>query len=99
MKRFHAFCVKYDITNPFPLSEQLLCSFAAFLADQSLAPQTGKSYLSALRNMQISLGTAGPQGSIILANAEEGASRDQPNSHAQRVPTPHSAPNHSPGDD
>ena len=61
MKRFHSFCTDYDIFTPFPLTEQLLCTFAAFLADQGLAPQTIKSYLSAVRNMQISLGLPDPR--------------------------------------
>ena len=47
--------------NPFPVTEHLLCCFAAFLADQGLAPQTGKSYLSAVRSMQISLGLPDPR--------------------------------------
>ena len=33
-----------------------MCCFAAFLADEGLAPQTGKCYLPAVRSMQISLG-------------------------------------------
>ena len=61
MKRFHTFCLKYSVLTPFPLTEQLLCSFAAFLADQELAPQTIKSYLAAVRNMQISLGLPDPR--------------------------------------
>ncbi len=55
MKRFHGFCDRYNVVSPFPVTEMLLCSFAAFLADQGLAPQTGKGYLAAVRNMQISL--------------------------------------------
>ena len=47
--------------TPFPLSEQLLCGFAAHLATQGLAPQTGKAYLSALRSTQISLGLPDPR--------------------------------------
>ena len=61
MKRFHSFCTDYNIFTPFPLTEQLLCTFAASLADQGLAPQTIKSYLSAVRNMQISLGLPDPR--------------------------------------
>ena len=61
MKRFHTFCTTYNVNTPFPLTEHLLCSFAAFLADQQLAPQTIKSYLSALRNIQISLGLPDPR--------------------------------------
>jgi len=55
MKWFHGLCVKYNVLNPFLVSEHLLYCFAAFLADQGLAPQTGKSCLSAVWNMQISL--------------------------------------------
>ena len=49
--------------QPFPLSEKLLCSF---LADQGLAPQTGKSYLSALQMKQISLGLPDPRHQLSL---------------------------------
>ena len=56
MKRFHTFCSLFDIHSPFPVTEHLLCSFAAHLADQGLAPQTIKGYLAAVRNTQISLG-------------------------------------------
>ena len=45
MERFHAFCIKYDIYDPFLMSEHLMCCFAAHLADEGLAPQTGKGYL------------------------------------------------------
>ena len=48
VKRFHSFCIAYNILNPFPLSGNLLCSCAAYSAVQGLVPQTGKSYLSAL---------------------------------------------------
>ena len=61
MKRFHQFCTMYNVDTPFPLTEHTLCCFSAYLADQGLAPQTGKSYLSALRSMQISLGLPDPR--------------------------------------
>ena len=75
---FHSFCMQYNVTQPFPLTERLLCIFAAYLADQGLAPQTGKSYLLALRNMQISLGLPDPrkQSSLpILKRVQAGISR------------------------
>lgn len=78
MKRFHSFCRVYNIFTPFPVTEQLLCSFAAFLADQGLAPQTVKSYLSAVRNSQISLGLPDPrdQSSLpILKRVQAGIAR------------------------
>ena len=61
IRRFYKFCTTYSINTPFPLSEQLLCSYAAFLADQGLASQTIKSYLSALRNLQLTLGLPDPR--------------------------------------
>ena len=61
MCRFYKFCTMYSINTPFPLSEQLLCSYAAFLADQGLASYTIKSYLSALRNLQLTLGLPDPR--------------------------------------
>ena len=63
---------------PFPVSEQLLCSFVAYLADQGLAPQTVKGYLSAINNMQISLGMPDPRehSSLpILKRVQTGVSR------------------------
>lgn len=78
MKRFHNFCVTYNVSSPFPLSEQLLCAFVAFLADQCLAPQTSKAYLSALRSMQISLGFPDPRehSSLpVLKRVQAGISR------------------------
>ena len=65
-------------TPSLPVSEQLLCTFTAFLADQGLAPQTIKSYLAAVRNMQISLGFPDPreQSSLpILKRVQAGISR------------------------
>ena len=78
MKRFHSFCSKYQINSPFPLTEQTLCSYAAYLADNNLAPQTVKSYSSALRNAQISLGLPDPrdQSSLpVLKRVQAGISR------------------------
>ena len=60
------------------MTEQLLCSFAAYLADQGLSPQTGKVYMAAIRNMQISLGLPDPreQSSLpILKRVQAGISR------------------------
>ena len=61
MHRFHNFCTTYNVTSPFPLTEQLLCTYASYLADQQHTPQTIKSYLSALRSWQISLGLPDPK--------------------------------------
>ena len=53
-KRFYDFCVRYSLYNPFPVSEQLLCQFATFLAED-LVVQSIKTYLAAVCNMHISL--------------------------------------------
>jgi hypothetical protein len=66
MRRFTAFCDRYQVQDPFPVTETLLCSFAAFLGDEGLAPQTIKSYLSAIRNTQLSLGLPDPRETSAL---------------------------------
>ena len=78
MRRFHSFCTLFNIHAPFPVTEQLLCSFAAYLADQGLSPQTIKGYLAAVRNTQISLGFPDPrdQSSLpILKRVQAGIQR------------------------
>ena len=66
LKRFHAFCVEFNVYTPFPVTEELLCCFVVYLANQGLAPQTGKTYLAAIRSMQISLGLPEPRDSSSL---------------------------------
>ena len=66
LKKFHNFCTKYNIRYPFPVTEQLLCYFAAYIATQGLAPQTRKAYLSAVRSMQVSLGLPDPRDNSSL---------------------------------
>eukprot|EP00731_Ephydatia_muelleri_P036129 Em0203g4a len=61
LRRFYSFCTKYDVFTPFPVTEKLLCYFAAALANEGLAPQTIKCYLSGVRSMQISLGLPPPR--------------------------------------
>ena len=53
LHRFGSFCSLYSIVSPFPVSEALLCYYASFLATQRLTPQTIKTYLSAIRSMQV----------------------------------------------
>ena len=66
IKRFHDFCTRYCVFNPFPLSEQLLCHFATYLAKEGLAAQLIKIYLAAACNMHISLGFPDPRDSSSL---------------------------------
>ena len=81
--------------SPFPVSEQLLCCLA-YLADQCLAPQTGKSYLSAIRSMQISLGLPDPRDQLslpVLKRVQAGISRARlARGAAVRVRLPITAP-------
>lgn len=69
--------MKSNVMAPFPVSEHLLCCFAAFLADEGLTSQTGKAYMSVVRSMQISLGMLDPreQSSLpILKRVQAGIS-------------------------
>ena len=59
-KRFNDFCIKFSINTPFPVSELVLCSFAAYLADDGLKPSSIKVYLAAIRSLQINLGLPDP---------------------------------------
>ena len=61
MRKFTTFCERYHVPDPFPVTEFLLCSFAASMAEGGLAPQTVKSYLAAIRNTQLSLGLPDPR--------------------------------------
>lgn len=52
--------------NPFPISEQLLCYFVAYLVEEGLAPYTIKAYLTAVRSLQIQLGLPDPRGQSYM---------------------------------
>ena len=54
--RHKKFCTRCNIDTLFPMTEHLLCCFAAYLADDGLASQSIKSYLSAVWNLELSLG-------------------------------------------
>jgi len=49
-----------SLTVPFPVSEQLLSRFAAYLYKEGLRGGTVKSYMAAVRHAQISLGLRDP---------------------------------------
>ena len=55
-KQFNKFCLQYNVTDPFPVSESLLCYFVSFLAQEGLAPNSIKLYLAAVRHFQILMG-------------------------------------------
>ena len=66
MGQFHKFCTQFNVHSPFLVTEYLLCCYAPFLANRSLTPQTINSYLSAVRNMQITLGLPDPREKSFL---------------------------------
>ena len=53
MRRYHNFCDRFKIQNPFPLTETIICRFVAFLGQEGLKHRTLKVYLSGLRFAQI----------------------------------------------
>ena len=61
LRRFNSFCMQYNVSDPFPVTEKLLCYFSTKLANDELAPQMIKVYLSAVRSMQLSLGLPPPR--------------------------------------
>ncbi len=95
MHKFHKFCTLYDVTSPFPLTEGLLCTYAAFLDDQHLSPQTIKSNLAALRNWQISLGLPNPRDNSSLPMLKRVQAGHQQTTPGKRTPNSPSAPSHS----
>ena len=56
VNRYILFCCLYNVLNPFPVSESMLCYFVVALAREGLAPSTIKTYLAAVRHTQIERG-------------------------------------------
>ena len=79
LKKFSEFCTLYSISNPYPISQFTLCYYVAHLSKQHLAPQSIKSYLSALRNYQISLDIPTPNYTAMhkLSQLKKGIAREQ----------------------
>ena len=57
--RYINFCSSFSLT-PLPLCEHQICQFASYLANQGLSHSTIKSYISAIRHLQISHGLPDP---------------------------------------
>ena len=64
--QFCHFCSQFQIISPFPVSEALLCYFAAFLAQRALALASIKLYLASVRHMQVSMGYPEPRAASSL---------------------------------
>ena len=52
--------MKYGVQRPYPLQEDTLCSYVAFLAEQRLKYRTIKAYLSGIRHQQIQKSLGNP---------------------------------------
>ncbi len=57
--RYLKFCMRGSL-SPIPVGENTLCLFVAFLAEEKVAHRSIKSYLSAVRHLQISQGLRDP---------------------------------------
>ena len=62
--------MKYSVQNPFPLEENILCSYVAYLAEQNLKHRTIKAYLSGIRYLQIQKSLGNPFASGSMARLE-----------------------------
>ena len=82
-RRFLGFCTKAQL-NPLPVSENLLCRYVTFLAEDGLAPKSIKLYLSAVRHLQVSMNFPDPKiGDMAhLEQVVKGAKRE----HAKKNP-------------
>ena len=55
INKFVQFCVSYNIASPLPVSQSVLCLFISHLANVGLSYGTIKTYLAAVRHLQISI--------------------------------------------
>ena len=77
IKKFVQFCHMYKVVNPLPVTQSLLCSYISYLAQSGLAYASIKTYLSAIRHLQISNGLSAPDLASMpkLALVERGIRR------------------------
>ena len=59
--RHTSFCVLYTVTQPFPVSKDVLIHFVEYLYMEELKAGTIKSYLVSVHHAQIALGLGNPQ--------------------------------------
>ncbi|KAL5477312.1 hypothetical protein EMCRGX_G024096 [Ephydatia muelleri] len=89
--RYLTFCSE-DHVQPLPTNEETLCKFVAWLFVQGLSHQTMKSYLSAVRHLQITSGVGDPFASempklqYVLKGARIERSRITPGARHIRLP-------------
>ena len=90
VNKFTAFCAMYNIINPLPVSQSVLCLFISHLANLGLSYGTIKTYLAAIRHLHISKDLPEPRSSPMpkLALVERGIRRAKLAEHAGRVRLP-----------
>ena len=84
-RRYLMFCTQFNFT-PLPVNETILCRFV--LVSQSLSPLSIRSYLSAVRHLQVMSGLPDPSLSSypLLDYALRGEKRDNKQRRQQRLP-------------
>lgn len=76
------FCTSYSIEKVLPVSHDTLCYFVSFLAEKGLSHSTIKSYLAAVRSMQIDYGldnsfdTSMPRLDRVMSGSGEGPQKE-----------------------
>ena len=58
--RYTSFCVLYNVTQPFPVSEDVLTCFVVHLYKEGFKAGTIKSYLASICHAQVALGLGNP---------------------------------------
>ena len=96
MNQFHVMYATHNITDPFPATEQMLCYFAAFLANKEMAPQSIRTYLSVQQNAQISMGYPDPRNWSTLPVLKRVQCRHKVGpSHCSKLSEAHQTPDHN----
>ena len=60
LNQFYAFCSLFNVTSPFPVSEEILCYFSSYLNTQHVSPPSIRTYLAGIRHTQVILGLSEP---------------------------------------
>ena len=89
-RKFLCFCNQAGLA-PLPVSENLLCRYVAYLAEQGLSPKTVKVYLSAIRHLQVAMNFPDPKMGDLpcLEQVVKGAKREyarQNHTNRERLP-------------
>ena len=88
-RRYTAFCGRFGVANPYPLTESILCRYVAFLGQEGLKHSTIKSYLSGIRFAKIHLSLGKPFSNGAMPRLEyvlSGIKRVEARSRAPQKP-------------